>query len=152
MTTYSGYRLKEDEIDEFVTILSRQPKLAQIQLDGVKLADAHVQQLLSLPLKTLWLTECSLGGTLRCKAPETLEKMALFRTRLDDHSLSALGQMPRLTYLDITRTRVSDRSIEYLASLESLDELVIRRCKITQAGVERLKQLRPNLHVAWEPL
>ena len=93
-----------------------------------------------------------MGGSLRATASDTLEWLSFHRTRLDDHSLQALGKMPNLKRLDLTRTRVSDRSIDYLASIKNLRRVILSRCKITSEGAQRLREKRPDMVVSWEAL
>lgn len=138
--------------EQFITIVARQPDLRSITLDGTELSDRQAAKLLGLPLEALAIHECSIGGTLRAKASPTLTWLSFFRTRLDDHSLAALGSLPNVKTLVLYRTRVSDRSIDHLASLSSIKTINIRRCKISPDGAARLRQLRPDISVKYAPL
>jgi hypothetical protein len=123
-----------------------------VSVYGTEFTDAQAKSLLELPLDALMLSECSVGETLQATASPTLKWLGLARTRVDDHSLAALGDLPRVERLDLTRTRVSDRSIEYLAGRMSLKTVILRRCKVTRDGADRLRRLRPDMKVDYEPL
>ena len=141
-----------DNVGEFIRVISRNSTISELTIDGTALSDSEVQRLLELPLTSLRIDQCPTGDTLDAPASVTLERLALHRTRLNDRSLAALGELANVRYLDLTRTRVSDASIEYLASRPSLTTLTIRRCKITEDGKRKLEALRPGLRINWEPL
>jgi hypothetical protein len=139
-------------VERFIDIISRQPRLETVSVYGAELTDAQAKRLLELPLEALMLSECSMGETLRATASPTLTWLGLARTRVDDYSLAALGDLPRVGRLDLTRTRVSDRSIEYLARRKSLKRVILLRCKVTRDGADRLRRQRPDMKVDYEPL
>ncbi|WP_442510788.1 hypothetical protein SH528x_002431 [Novipirellula sp. SH528] len=138
--------------DEFIDVISRNPTITTLTVDGTSLSDSQVQRLLELPLTALSIDECPTGDTLVARASHTLERLSFHRTRLNDASLTALGDLPNVHFLDLTRTRVSDASIDYLAGLPSLKALTIRRCKISENGKRKLENLRPDVKIKWEPL
>ncbi len=140
------------DVDKFVAAIERNPSITELVVDGSHLEDAHVQRLLSLPLKSLCVSQCSAGHDLIAEASNSITWLGLQRTRVDDRSLQAMGALRNVEHLDLTRTSVSDDSIDFLAQLPSLKKLIIRRCKITAAGRVRLTSLRPNLAIDWEPI
>jgi hypothetical protein len=146
------YRLGYASAERFIDIISRQPHLETVSVYGAELTDAQAKSVLELPLDALMLSDCSIGETLRATASPTLTWLGLARTRVDDHSLAALGDLPLVERLDLTRTRVSDRSIEYLAGRKSLKRVILRRCKVSREGADRLRRLRPDMKVDYEPL
>lgn len=149
---YYGNDTEMHFADEFIEIVERHPTIVNLTFDRTLLQDEEVQRLLRLPLGSLTIGECRIGDNLRAEAATSLTWLALYRTRINDHSLKALGTLPRVEHLDLTRTRVSDRSIAYLAGLPALRSLVIARCKITEQGKDRLQSLRPDVGIQWEPL
>lgn len=142
----------ETRTDEFINIVARHPELRGVVVDGTQLSDSQAARLLALPLQQLSICECPIGGTLRAEASPTLTWLSFFRTRLDDHSLAALGSLPNVETLVLYRTRVSDRSIAHLASLPRLQSINLSRCQVTADGAERLRRLRPDVKVAYRRL
>jgi hypothetical protein len=140
------------DVDKFVAAIERNPSITELVVDGSHLDDAHVQRLLSLPLKSLSISQCSTGHNLPAHASNSITWLGLQRTRVDDRSLQAMGGLQNVEHLDLTRTRVSDDSINFISQLPSLKKLIVRRCKITDAGRARLKSMRPNLAIEWEPI
>jgi len=151
MRAYGGLGSAE-RFDKFCAIAERQPRLRGVSACWSDLSEAQVARLLALPVKALMIEQCSAGGTLRAEASPTLTRLGLPRTRIDDHSLAALGELPNVEHLDLTRTRVSDRSIDYLAGRKRLKLVILARCKVTAEGAQRLRRLRPDMKVGWEPL
>jgi hypothetical protein len=141
-----------NHVDEFIDVISRNPTILRLTIDGSSLTDSQVQRLLQLPLTELSIDQCPTGDTLQARASSTLERISFHRTRLNDSSLTALGDLPNVYALDLTRTRVSDASIDYLAGLPSLKAISVRRSKISENGKQKLETLRPDVQVLWEPL
>jgi hypothetical protein len=144
--------LKLNNADEFIDVVARNPTITSLTIDGSSLSDSQVQRLLELPLTALSIDQCPTGDTLHALASPTIERLSFHRTRLNDASLTALGDLQNAHFLDLTRTRVSDASIDYLAGLPSLKALTIRRCKISENGKRRLETLRPDVEIQWERL
>jgi hypothetical protein len=140
------------DVDKFVAAIEQNPSITELVVDGSHLEDTHVQRLLSLPLKSLSINQCSSGHNLTAEASNSITWLGLQRTRVDDRSLQAMGALRNVEHLDITRTRVSDDSIDFIAQLPSLKKLIIRLCKITAEGKVRLTSMRPNLAIDWEPI
>lgn len=141
-----------DGADKFISLISRNPTISMLTVDGTPLNDREAERLLGLPLRSLVISSCKIGDALDAQAWPELEWLGFQRTRLNDHSLKALGDLERLEHLDLTRTRVSDASIDYLAALPALKSLVIRRCKITAEGYRKLLARRPKVEIQWEEL
>ena len=114
--------------------------------------DAFAPRFLKLPLKSLALSEMTIGGSPLEQPSPSLVWLSFHRTRLDDHSLKSLGNMPNVKYLDLTRTRISDASIDYLATLPSLTTLIVRRTKITESGFEELRKRMPGTRIDYAKL
>jgi hypothetical protein len=59
--------------DEFIDVISRNPTITSLTIDGSTLSDAQVQQLLELPLMKLSIENCPTGDTLNAQAYQPTE-------------------------------------------------------------------------------
>lgn len=75
-------------------------------------------------------------------------ELSLARTRIGDHALETVAEMPLLRRLDLRGTAVTDAGLARLRGHPLLAELVLARTKLTDAALETILEL-PALERVW---
>jgi len=94
-------------------------------------------------LKALLLDHLWVGENLLDLAPlQNLEELYLAKTLIDDTSLAALKQHPRLKKLRISQTQITDAGLEQLTALTHLIDLDLsENSVISDAGMSHLSKM-----------
>lgn len=94
-------------------------------------------------LKALLLDHLWVGENLLDLAPlQNLEELYLAKTLIDDTSLAALKQHPRLKKLRISQTQITDAGLEHLTALTHLTDLDLsENSVISDVGMSHLSKI-----------
>jgi len=65
----------------------------------------------------------------------------------DEHQLSRLHTLPRLSYVSLTGPKFDDEMLADLAALPGLEQVWLTDSRVTAAGVERFRRARPNVQI-----
>lgn len=141
--------------DEDISKLRGMRTLTVLYLDGTKVTDACVKDLVSFAnLRVLVLdgTRISDQGLRLIGKMSRLTSLSLNGTDVTDVGIPYLARLPQLKELFLIYTKVSDVGVTALSKLDSLESLYIFETRITRDGYERLKQWLPNtaIHSGWE--
>jgi|GEM_PF-6637861 len=147
---YTGSRLSETEIDEFLSQIRVFHELKRLDMFGINLQDRDLSVLEYFPnLESLNLEMSSVTGDGMKYLASSLKihELILTNTEVDDAGLSRLALHVKLARLDLDGTHVSDAGLKHLAQLPNLNTLNVSNTAVTEAGLDELLKSHPALSV-----
>ncbi len=133
--------------------LQQLPKLEQLSLQGVQLADADLAEVRGLKLVLLSVgqnPEVTDAGLVHLKELGQLRDLRLYATKVTDAGLVDLNEMTQLTHLYLSDTAVTDGGMEHLKDLKQLVYLDLFQTKVTAEGVKKLSTALPGCKIRWD--
>jgi WD40 repeat protein len=141
--------------DDGLITLGQLTSLEEVFLNSTRITNAGVAHLKGLKnLRTLALGEINniSGEALEPLAGiETLTRLDLNVTAVNDQDLEKLGRWTRLVSLDLFTTPISDVGLAHLHGLKNLVHLQVGRTKVTDAGVAAFQAAVPKCKVGRVP-
>ncbi|MEO1526146.1 MAG: hypothetical protein AAFX06_11970 [Planctomycetota bacterium] len=157
--------------DALVRAFPPNENLTELCLSGCEVTDSGLKSMGGLTrLSWLDLSRLPIGSdavTELCPRPETLERLSLEATKVDDGISGWLSNARQLTELDLSWTRcgdptakaysatgietlwltgsvIGDGAIPELVKLRRLESLDVQRTKVTTQGLAQLKRAKPQ--------
>lgn len=133
-------------VDESVAAWEQFPRLEELHLDGARhLASKGLADLLRRHPTLRQVELIRLNFTLEiCEALRdcrSIERLDLSQSELEDEHLAVLGELPKLSKLDIGHSEVTGTAFDGTGRFPALVELSARGSKIDDSGVALLAKL-----------
>lgn len=130
--------------------LAQAQGLAEIDLSGASITDAHLAHLAKLGgLTWLGLNGTPIGdaGLAHLAGLRALKTLLLGGTRVTDAGLKSLAGLAALEELNLESTAISDAGLVHVKSLGNLQSLTLFGTNVTDAGLAHLAVLRRLRHL-----
>jgi len=147
---FSGRHVRDDELDHLATLT----QLRVLLLDHTAISGSGLKSLKGLTnLEQVGLHDTNVNDDALATLKEFpgLGNIALGRTRVTDNGLVHLGQMARLSSLNLGgEAAVTDAGLQHLKQAKNLRGLVVSGTKVTAAGVAELQKALPGCKIEWD--
>lgn len=134
--------------DASLAMLDCLPKLESLALFSTGITGVGFDRNKTPNLRSLDLAGCkeiSVAGFSRLATIESIERLKLGKSSINDEGLGFIAALPNLKMLWLDDTKISDAGLAKLSSAQKLGLLSIDDTKVTPEGIKRIYEAIPRL-------
>jgi Leucine Rich repeat len=124
--------------------------ITRVRLGGTDFGDGNMQVLSGLATVerlALFNTRVTDSGLVHVRGLRNLKGLYLHGTRVTDAGLSPLKALSQLQVLDLAMTGITDTGLAQIREIRSLERLYVEGTQVTDAGIAELQRALPGLKI-----